>query len=100
MKKDFDVSDARKILKRALTPEHGEILRQLSLVEKKIKICCAHKQTGCFFEVVTEFKQPEQNNAVALLVAGELKRRGFGVRIRHNTIKICWQEENEKKREA
>ena len=93
MKKEIDVHDARKILRRALTPEQSEILRQVDLVEKRIKIACAHKCEQCVFSVFTEFKQKEQQINIAIMVATELKRRGFKVKIRGNEIKICWHEE-------
>ena len=95
MKKEFDVNDARKILARALTPEQGEILRQIELATKQIKISCAHKCTECVFSVFTEFKQAEQQKSIAVMVAGELKKRGFKVKIRDNEIKISWQQEDE-----
>ena len=86
----MDVVEARKILSRALKPKEAQVEKQLKLAEKKIRIACALKCGECTFTVLAEMKSENETIGIAILVANELKKRGFDVKIRKNQIKIIW----------
>ena len=86
----MDAKQARDILERALQPKQSEVDRQLKIVEKKIRIAASLKMNRTEFEVITEFKQPRENDGIAKIVAHTLKSRDFNVKIKANVLKISW----------
>lgn len=87
----IDAVDAKKILDRSLQPKREEVKRHAMLLSRKIKIAAKLKQDNCRYEVLGDMMSVEQVSAIAIMVAFEMKNRGYKVKIRDNEIHVSWK---------
>ena len=87
----IDAKSAAKILARSLQPRRSEIEEHCKLASTKIKLAAKLKHDSTRYEVICEMMSVPQTSAIAMMVALEMKKRGFRVKIRDNELHLSWK---------